>query len=129
MISPPDCLTCGACCASPFVGEGYIRLNVAEEERLGRKGLPVLEVVPDPEDRIVLLGTKRNSQGVCVCVALAGKVGRQVACSIYGERPELCRQFEAGSPECHQARRAAGVEPNTESSLFLSRDLRTMEGK
>jgi Fe-S-cluster containining protein len=109
MAAPPDCLTCGACCASPFEGAGYIRLSVAEEERLGRKGLPVLEVLPDPEDRIVLLGTKRNNQGVHVCIALAGKVGTQVACSIYADRPELCRQFEAGSPECHQARRALGL--------------------
>ena len=110
MASSPDCLTCGACCVSPFVGEGYIRLDVEEEERLGRKGLPVLEVVPDPHDRIVLLGTKRNGQGTRVCMALTGRVGKQVACSIYEDRPSLCRQFEAGSPECHQARRAAGVE-------------------
>ena len=110
MASPPDCLTCGACCASPFVGEGYIQLSAEEEECLGRPGLPVLEVVPDPEDGIVLLGTKRNNQGVRVCIALIGKLAKQVTCSIYGERPELCRQFEAGSPECHQARRALGVE-------------------
>src|ERR1700730_5713398 len=128
MASPPDCLTCGACCVSPFVGEGYIQLNVQEEERLGRMGLPVLEVVPDPEDRIVLLGTKSNAQGVRVCMGLLGKVGKQVACSIYGERPELCREFEAGSPEGHQARRAAGLEPTTGSSLFPGRDLRSMEG-
>jgi Fe-S-cluster containining protein len=110
MPTPPDCLTCGACCASPFVGEGYIRLSLEEEERLGRLGLPVLEVVPDPQDRIVMLGTKRNAQGIHVCVALTGKVGKKVACSIYEGRPELCRRFEAGSPECRQARRAAGLE-------------------
>jgi Fe-S-cluster containining protein len=110
MPPPLDCLTCGACCASPFGGEGYIQLSAEEEQRLGRRGLPVLEVVPDPEDRIVMLGTKWNAQGVRVCIALAGQVGAQVACAIYEGRPELCRQFEAGSPECHQARRAAGME-------------------
>ena len=92
-------------------------------------GLPVLEVVPDPEDRIVLLGTKSNAQGVRVCMGLLGKVGKQVACSIYGERPELCRQFEAGSSECHQARRATGVEPNSGSLLCPDQDLRTMGAK
>ena len=109
MLSVPDCLTCGACCASPFVGEGYIRLDAAEEARLARRGLPVLVVVPDAEDRVVLLGTKHNAQGFRVCVGLTGKIGKQVACSIYEDRPLLCRQFEAGSPECHAARRAAGI--------------------
>ncbi len=108
--SPPDCLTCGACCASPFVGEGYIQLEKDEESRLARKGLPVLVIVPDPEDRIVMLGTKHNGEGIRVCAALTGRVGKQVACNIYEERPTLCRQFEAGSPECHQARRAVGIE-------------------
>lgn len=109
MPSPPDCLTCGACCASPFLGEGYIQLDAAEQTRLQRRGLPVLELVSDPEDRIVMLGTKINAQGERVCVALSGKLGKKVACTVYDERPILCRQFEAGSPECLQARRAVGM--------------------
>jgi Fe-S-cluster containining protein len=110
MTEPPDCLTCGACCASPFIGEGYIQLDADEEARLGRMGLPVIEILSDAADRIVMLGTKEDRQGRRRCVALTGKVGRQVVCSIYGARPALCRQFEAGSPECRQARRAAGLE-------------------
>jgi Fe-S-cluster containining protein len=110
MTSPPDCLICGACCASPFVGEGYIQLDAHEEKRLGRIGLPVLVVISDPADRIVMLGTKVNGQGLRVCVALDGKVGKKVTCNIYEDRPDLCRQFTAGSPECHQARRALGIE-------------------
>lgn len=81
-----------------------------EETRLGRMRLPVLEVVPDPDDRIVLLGTKHDLQGRRVCVALSGRIGKQVACSIYMDRPDLCRQFQAGTPECFEARRAAGVQ-------------------
>jgi Fe-S-cluster containining protein len=110
MASPPDCLTCGACCASPFAGEGYIQLNEQEEGDLTRLGLPVFELIPDPDDRVVMLGTKPSSQMGRVCIALTGKVGKRVACSIYLDRPQLCRQFTAGSPECHQARRAAGLE-------------------
>ena len=106
---PPDCLTCGACCVSPFVGEGYIQVSPDEERRLAKLGLPVLEIVPGPEDRVVMLGTRNNGQRLRVCVALTGKVGKQVACAVYAERPELCRQFEAGSPECHQARKALGI--------------------
>lgn len=110
MAAVPDCLICGACCASPFVGQGYIRLSPEEETRLARQGLPVLEVVPNADDRIVLLGTKDNAERIHVCAALTGKIGKQVACSIYEERPVLCRQFEAGSPECYEARRALGIE-------------------
>src|SRR5947209_7092049 len=85
MISaPPDCLTCGACCASPFLGDGYIRLSDKEEARLGAMGLPVFEVCADPDDRIVLLGTKTNAARAHVCTALDGHLGRQVACAIYG---------------------------------------------
>ncbi len=109
MTAAPDCLTCGACCVSPFMGDGYIRLSRGEERRLGRLGLPVLEVVPGPDDRMVLLGTKENSQRRHVCIALDGAVGERVSCTIYGVRPMLCREFEAGSPECYQAREAAGI--------------------
>ncbi len=109
MAAVPDCLICGACCASPFVGQGYIRLDPDEEARLARKGLPVLEIVPGPEDRLVLLGTKDNAERIHVCVALTGQLGKQVACSIYEQRPLLCRQFEAGSAECYEARRALGI--------------------
>jgi Fe-S-cluster containining protein len=112
MPSAPDCLTCGACCASPFEGGGYIRLDREEEVRLGRLGLPVFEIISDPEDRLAMLGTRRNGEDVCVCIALTGTVGRRVSCSIYEARPALCRQFEAGSPECHDARRAFGMTTN-----------------
>lgn len=110
MPRTPDCLTCGACCVSPFQGEGYIQLAEGEEEALIRRlGLPVVDVIPEDEERLVLLGTRVNAQGHRVCRALDGKVGRRVECAIYESRPLLCRQFEAGSPECLQARRAVGL--------------------
>ena len=109
MLSPPDCLICGACCASPFLGEGYIPVDAAEQARLKRRGLPVLELISDPENPVDMLGTKINAQGARVCVALSGRLGKQVACTIYADRPALCRQFEAGSRECLAARRAVGL--------------------
>ena len=53
-MTPPDCLTCGACCASPFVGEGYIQLTVEEEDRLGHKSLQSTEMYlrADPTQKL-----------------------------------------------------------------------------
>lgn len=75
---------------------------------LRRMSLPVIVMI-DEGERIVLLGTRLNRQGHRVCRALEGRVGKRVECSIYESRPGLCREFEAGSPECLQARRAVGI--------------------
>ena len=43
------------------------------------------------------------------CVALTGKVGCNVGCSIYNHRPAACRAFVPGSQLCLEARHAAGI--------------------
>jgi Fe-S-cluster containining protein len=43
------------------------------------------------------------------CVALTGKVGCDVGCSIYNNRPNACRAFVPGSQLCLEARSAAGI--------------------
>jgi hypothetical protein len=43
-------------------------------------------------------------------VALTGKVGCSVGCSIYQSRPSACRAFVAGSTLCLEARAAAGIK-------------------
>ena len=43
------------------------------------------------------------------CAALTGKLGEKVACGIYEWRPSPCREFEAGSPACLQARARLGL--------------------
>lgn len=103
-----DCLQCGACCVSPFSGEGYIHLEPEERDRLRGLSLPVIEMDAAGET-LLLLATRVNAQGLRVCRALGGSVGRRVACSVYEDRPHLCREFEAGSAECVAARRAAGI--------------------
>jgi len=39
------------------------------------------------------------------CIALKGRIGESVRCTIYGRRPALCQMFTAGSPECLKSRR------------------------
>jgi hypothetical protein len=95
-----DCQHCGACCASFRVD-----FSVHETEAEGGH-------VPDG------LAVALNA-GLCRlrgtdhlpprCAALTGRVGQRVACGIYEWRPSPCREFEAGSPACQQARRRHGL--------------------
>lgn len=45
------------------------------------------------------------------CAALGGTVGASVGCGIYDWRPSPCREFEAGTDACAQARRRHGMAP------------------
>jgi Fe-S-cluster containining protein len=38
------------------------------------------------------------------CSKLRGTIGKDVSCSIYSERPQACRDFEAGSLPCRVMR-------------------------
>jgi Fe-S-cluster containining protein len=44
------------------------------------------------------------------CVALEGRVGVRVSCTIYALRPPSCRQVEPGSRECRRDRRERGID-------------------
>jgi Fe-S-cluster containining protein len=48
-----------------------------------------------------------------VCVAFAGTVGGPCGCSIYADRPAVCRRLPVGRRECVAARLDAGL-PVTE---------------
>jgi Fe-S-cluster containining protein len=105
----PDCLTCGACCAS------FVCVDVAPDSNvpsgdcwdITRQGQSGRFIV----DRFI-----KRKESDFSCRALDGEIGHQVSCRIYEDRPRMCRQFEAGSDRCHAVRRAYGLEP------FLSLD-------
>ncbi len=72
-----------------------------------RFGLPVLEHPPRPSlPTGYQLGTVTlgGHGGETICVAFAGTVGAACGCSIYPNRPIVCRQFEVGSLKCRVAR-------------------------
>jgi Fe-S-cluster containining protein len=58
-------------------------------------------------------GTKHNNK----CIALRGRVGEEVACSIYPNRPSPCRRFTASyengkkNDRCDLAREHHGLPP------------------
>ncbi len=115
MVDEPtdyDCLTCGACCASPSPGETYVLLDDADVERLRGTGLPVIRIDvqdADPPDSLLALSTKSDPRGTKVCVALGGCAGGVNACSVYERRPGACRAFAVGGLFCRTARQRFGL--------------------
>lgn len=103
------CLTCGACCARFRVSFYW-----GETDAATPGGVPA-ELTGKLNDFLaVMKGTDRPGPR---CVALEGEIGRSVSCSIYGRRPQACRElpfsWERGCAEekCDRARRAWGMEP------------------
>jgi len=100
-----DCTKCGACCWVKHWSHGYTPLTdfdltnvpgtLVVERQYGRVKLRVLQDKP--------------RHGGFACIALAGRIGQRVSCSIYEQRPQFCREFKPGSPACLKARRRAGV--------------------
>ena len=84
-----DCQKCGACCSHKW------SWPVLRRDRADAAGIPAAMQRTD----YPLLRTVGNR-----CVGLVGTVGADVGCSIYGERPQACRKFVAGSALCLEAR-------------------------
>ena len=97
-----DCRTCGACCAPQRNDAVYVGVTAADIARMTR----LWRERHVARDAIL---TKLDPVGRCVCVALRGAIGQRVSCTIYERRPSECRSFTAGTPECHKARRQAGL--------------------
>lgn len=105
-----DCQSCGACCCNTDENraETYVdyvevrpRSALARHPRLLRR-LTVLN--GEGERHMKLRGRDQR------CIALEGKLGSRVACTIYEIRPSACRQVLPGSRECRQDRRERGIE-------------------
>lgn len=99
----PECTTCGACC------HAWHCVSV----------LPAETVQPDlvweitkteGDEEIVVDRYMRRDGETLLCVAYKGNVGESAYCTIYEDRPTVCRIFEAGSDRCHALRRAYGFE-------------------
>lgn len=107
-----DCLTCGACCASPSPGQSYVLVDEADIRRLEGTGLPVLRLEvqdAEPPETVEALPTKLDPHGRKVCVALDGCAGGANACGVYTQRPRACRLFEVGGLFCRLARQEFGL--------------------
>ena len=102
-------MTCGACCA-------MYRVSFPGSESSDRPGgiVPVGLTVSIGRDRCAMRGTEGAAKR---CIALVGKVGSDVCCSIYDNRPSGCRilaaswQPDRDSFACDRARASYGMVP------------------
>lgn len=97
----PECQECGACCT-------YFKIifNPKENPQVTKLGKDIFFVRKD--GRAVMNGTDKFNKGRCV--ALTGEINTFVSCSVYDNRPDVCRQFQRVlpdgfiNPRCLQAR-------------------------
>lgn len=100
----PDCMTCGACCAA-FVCVTLDAGNLISSEDFW-------EITKHSENReFAVERCIKRKEADFSCAALEGKIGENVICRVYEDRPKMCRTFEAGSDRCHAVRRAYNLEP------------------
>ena len=83
----PDCQDCGACCAYEPL---WIEVTSVEAQKIDSS----MRVLGDIEAYAMKTGSDHR------CVALKGRIGKKVECSIYKDRPAACRNFSRGSDHC-----------------------------
>jgi Fe-S-cluster containining protein len=104
-----DCQACGACCVQqpPRDGTSYVFLDRQEAREMRRRGLTVVQAARG--DSFLGCRAHAGAAGRPACVAFRGTVGQTCGCSIYADRPRVCRQFAVGERLCRQAREQAGL--------------------
>ncbi len=116
-----DCQTCGACCVGdPGGGQGYVALTSKDQQVIKQLGLPMVK-----SGGRIELGTVPHDGpgGSRICVAFAGKVGEECACTIREDQPQQCRQLVVGGVMCRLARYLAGMGAPPEEMRELLSDL------
>jgi len=102
-----DCLACGACC---FQRRGTILISDADLVRWKR--LARTDVLEQLEPgHFSQQAFRMGANGACTH---HGTASEPHACRIYEIRAEVCRDFEAGSPQCLEFRADRGVDPSTQ---------------
>ncbi len=103
MAASYDCQSCGACCATYDVLLMGTDLDRFEAD-------PSLLALTTPYEKLAGVQARfmRREAATGRCVALRGPL-HACACSIYADRPMLCRELEVGSPHCLAAREAFGL--------------------
>ncbi len=107
MTSEYDCLTCGACC---HAGPNYVQLY--EEDLVVLRARGAMHLVAKSTQDPLRAGETgeelylRFENGRCAALSHAGETW---PCTIYEDRPLLCRVFEAGSKPCLAARARRGI--------------------
>jgi Fe-S-cluster containining protein len=98
---PPECLECGACCFSTL--DRFVRVTGDDHARLGPRADDLVNFI---ENRAYM----RLVEGHCAALRLDHDPDR-FFCSVYDQRPEVCRALARGSPACAGERATKGDRP------------------
>ena len=107
------CQKCGACCA-----KWRVQFYWREAEKSDSAHPVPAGYFEELNDQMrAMNGTTAKHRPRCV--ALSGRIGEEVGCRIYLNRPSPCRAFAASfedgkkNPRCDEARAAHGLRPLT----------------
>lgn len=127
------CVGCGACCSFYAAGveapedqrHTRIEINPGEappEMTILVKGVFCGPRVPCEHEHVAMRG--KTVEGWDTCIAFQGVPGQSgCGCSIYSERPKICRLYEAGSTGCLKSRAWANfAELTNEDIARLTRE-------
>ena len=92
-----SCRSCGACCA---YSREWPRFSTDPDERIDRL----------PPDLVSPSGAGMRCEGER-CSALVGEIGVATGCSVYADRPDVCRACLPGDDACTMARTKFGMAP------------------
>jgi Fe-S-cluster containining protein len=99
-----NCLACGVCCHSQL--ETYVRVSGDDWARLGEAAERVAHFIGHraymkiKNGHCAALELQKDDDGHCVYF-----------CTIYEQRPQLCRDLARGSPQCEGERALKGERP------------------
>ncbi|MBK8262484.1 MAG: YkgJ family cysteine cluster protein [Nannocystis sp.] len=114
-ITQAECMRCGACCQNPPQNraEGFLTyIEVSPRDAILKQPALVRRFVVAGEDGAPHLRLDADGR----CLALRGRIGGHVKCSIYAERPTACRRVQPDSAECRRARAAFAMDPPEEDA-------------
>jgi Fe-S-cluster containining protein len=99
-IAPP-CLGCGTCCFSELAT--FVRVEGLDHARLGERR----------DELTVFVGNRCHMtmhDGHCAALIIDAAT-RRFVCSVYENRPAVCRELERGSPACRAERHEKSERP------------------
>jgi len=99
-----SCTSCGACCTNP--DPKWVEVTNSDAEHISPDMLQQGDILPY---------AMKMTDGICC--ALEGILGAEVRCSIYPNRPTICRVVQIGDHICNQSR--TGLEGSQSGSNAL----------
>jgi Fe-S-cluster containining protein len=112
-ITSDACLSCGACCFSPYEQKWFADLEPRECKGFTQKQIAhnAIKTVKREMQDGILKGIPLH-----VCCCLEGSVMHRVSCSIYEKRPKACQKFEPGSFGCRLLRMGLAAYSDIETT-------------